>query len=358
MTQRTHQITRATVLCAVLAMTMLAGCGNPDPPAGPATFTPPTTASHLALALLEKSEVHALSGAANLAPQAIQFMGNLDPAPGTQFYVVRTWMNRLDYSTGIVNAITHCNSAASAQALMHSKAAGKQLLSGVPSIGDATVAYYEPASDGDGASVTVRFTTGADMVKVQVYAAAQNVAQDGATKLAQAQLEKMKSAAVGASSLATTDSLQKVPTQVAGTSLLGVGPVSGEEWDAFDPSSVNRTQIPNLLDAAQSAFVVDQRNETLYVTLFHFSSADAAKTFQREMPAETTPEQVVKLPTDLSAFADAAEWANGITELQAYRGTYVYDVSLSTPFEPTQGDPHAEVAAYARVVLAAVPAAS
>lgn len=303
------------------------------------------TDSDLALALIAPEDITEIEALGELRPSILELADHLDNTPPDtyDFFVARSWSTVPDGELKIGTAIVKNNSAADAVSFIQIRSEGKNVLTGAPDLGDSSIMYYEPPTDGVPASVIIRFSLGTLATKVQVMATDPLITDAEiqanliplAKLLAQAQADRLD--AFMANTLPeweTTPPLVKAPTSLTGGTYVGTVFVSEEEWLGVTGDYSQDADISGLVDGALSRFIVDARpEEVAEVTVMQFSTNSLAEAFQAELLVDPslTESIPVELSGDLDTAADAVASAS-IAEMQIVVENYVIDLSIFSPF--------------------------
>lgn len=304
------------------------------------------TDSDLGWALLASEDVTNIALLEEVRPSLIELNDHLDnlPPENYSFFVGRSWSTVPEGELKLGTALVKNASAADAQNFVQVRSADQTVLSNPPKLGDSVVMYYEPASEGTSASVTVRFTQGSIAAKVQVFATGGGVYSDSelqaglssvAKAVAQAQANRLTSFLDNTlDGPEQTASLSKTPTTLVGGTFVGSVPVTEEEWLGVTGDFSQAADISGLMDGALSRFSVDARpEEVAEVTVLQFLTNSLAESFKSDLlnDLESTGSTEVVLSGDLAEAADAVV-SESVAEIQIVQDNFVIDLTIFSPF--------------------------
>lgn len=332
--------TKLTV--SLLAVTLLAGCSwFQQPPATPRISTSQDivtpsvgevtyrdlTADELSLALLTPEDVAA--EVADAHPLPVEFNGQLDPyLQEYDFYLGRLW-NDANGDMLVSDAVTRYTSAAAAQTNVSDLSAGcDQVL--IDGIGDVFfVCYDDPllyyGSPSDPASMVYRFTLGQygvrlDLVDTGDVTDDNSVIYDrldkilGALALVQEQhLQEL--AALDTADLVASAALERLPDTLAGTTLVGTGALTAEEWMSLTGDTTD--ELTGFISGAIRRFQSDARpDEVVEVIVMEFETAAQAEALRAD-------------------FVNVVD--DSLVESQVTVDNFFYDIGIFSPFADMDG---------------------
>lgn len=305
------------------------------------------TASQAAQALLASEDVADITELDPVRPSTIELNDHLDLTPPDTytFYVGRSWYSIPDGNLRMNTALVKNPTAVEAVALVDQRTEGNTILADVPALGNHQVMYFTPGADNTPASVSIRFTLGTLALKTQVYSALDASASEAeveaelvplAKAVAQAQLQRTQSFLAGLiEAPEETRAMKAVPATLSGTSLVGIIPVTEEEWLGVTSFYGADDRVPGFSEAALGRYAITSRpTSVVEVTVLDFLSQSLAEAFRDQLLTGNfaATGTVVPLTGDLAVAGDAISH-DTITELQMVKGHYVIDVSIFSPFD-------------------------
>ncbi len=312
------------------------------------------TSSELALTLLTHEEVEnllKLQGAT--LPLLPQFNDNLH-AEDTEKYqyadmVARLFISKKSGDTLLEDVITLFDNEEKAQTFIMTKAeeAGARTTQSF----EGTVLTLYTTQNGDEnnpPSATLRFAIKNLVVKITLYGDNPTIDYTNADllgalllKLATEQKNKIEQLLSGQllekiNLYQTNMALNNLPDSLSGAELIGLLPITQEEW-LGETRKLGENNLQGFKSGAIASFKLpDMPGHVLSVVILEFENKEDASReqqvfFSEGAHLEDESSEVLELPKTLSDFS-AARASDTMTEIQAVYRVYLYDIALFSPY--------------------------
>ncbi len=309
-----------------------------------------TTSSKLVLTLLTQEEAEkATSLKGSIMPTLPQLNDHLDPEDAEKYnyqdLVSRLFISTISGDLVIEDTLLLFDSKESAQQFIRTRA--EEMNARTSRSFNGTVLTLHTTSEGNEnspPSATLRFAINNIVSKITVYGKNPTIDYTNtgllgtvAISLATEQKAKIEQVLSGKiPELKTSMALRNFPDKISGTELIGIIPITQNEW-LGETKALKKKTLEGFISGAYGVFkIADIPGHALGVAIIEFKSKEDALKEQQEFLTtgaheEDKSSEELKLPQELKSFS-TARISDTMIELQAVKGPYLYDIAIFAPY--------------------------